>query len=76
MADKDLDATQGTLWSETLIEVAIAAIRKKSPDQRILDILKELRQKKLDDDYVIEKVRKELGDIGANRIKTLYMKVK
>lgn len=76
MANNDLDSTQGTLWSETLIEVAIAAIRKKSPDQRLIEILKELRQKKLNDDYVIEKVRKELGDIGAARIQGLYMKVR
>lgn len=76
MANNDLDSTQGTLWSETLIEVAIAAIRKKSPDQRIIEILKELREKKLDDDYVVEKVRKEIGDIGATRIQGLYMKVR
>lgn len=73
---KNEETLAKTLWSETLIEVLVAALRKKSPDDRVVNILKELKQKKLEEDYIEDKIRRELGDLAAIRVKKLFFKVK
>ena len=73
---KNEETLAKTLWSETLIEVLVAALRKKSPDDRVVNILKELKQKKLEEDYIEDKIRRELGDLAAVRVKKLFFKVK
>ena len=63
-----------TLWSETLIELLIVSLEKEQSDEKITELLKELKQKKFKPDYVVRKVNKSLGEKEANRVKLLMHK--
>jgi len=60
-----------TLWSETLIDMLIASLRANKSDVQIKGLLKECKQKGFKASYLTEKVRKELNDAAAVRIKRL-----
>jgi len=60
-----------TLWSETLIDMLIASLRANKSDAQIKGLLKECKQKGFKASYLTEKVRKELDDAAAVRIKRL-----
>ncbi len=60
-----------TLWSETLVEVLLAALKKNATDAQIKEILKELAEKGFKSDYVINKVSKEMDDAAVKRVRTL-----
>ena len=60
-----------TLWSETLIDMLIASLRANKSDEQIKGLLKECKQKRFKASYLTEKVRKELDDAAAVRIKRL-----
>ena len=63
-----------TLWSETLIELLIVSLEKGQSDEKITELLKELKQKKFKPDYIVKKVTKSLGEKEANRVKLLLPK--
>ncbi len=73
------DATQQTiaktLWSETLIDLLIVSLEKNLSDEKVTELLKELRQKKFKRDYIISKIKKALGEKEANRVKLLLGKL-
>ena len=73
------DATQltiaKTLWSETLIDLLIVSLEKNLSDEKVTELLKELRQKKFKRDYIIGKIKKALGEKEANRVKLLLGKL-
>jgi hypothetical protein len=77
MSDND-DHTQATisktLWSETLIELLIVSLQKGQSDAQIVELLKELKQKKFKPDYIVRKVTKSLGEKEANKVKLLLPK--
>ncbi|MBT7950766.1 MAG: hypothetical protein HN764_04015 [Gammaproteobacteria bacterium] len=77
MSDND-DQTQATiaktLWSETLIELLIVSLEKNLSDEKIVELLKDLKQKKFKPDYIVRKVSKSLGEKQANRVKLLLPK--
>jgi len=60
-----------TLWSETLIDMLIASLKANKSDAQIKGLLKECKQKGFKASYLTEKVRKELSDTAAVRIKRL-----
>ena len=64
-----------TLWSETLIDLLVISLQNNQPDEKVIDLLKELKQKKFKRDYIISKTRKSLGDKEANRVKLLLSKM-
>ncbi len=64
-----------TLWSDTLIEMLIVALKKNKSDDQILELLKDIRAKKFEARYVTGKIRKELDDASAERVKTLMRKL-
>lgn len=74
MSEKD-DLTQQTvaktLWSETLIEMLIVALQKKQSDEKIIGLLRELREKKFKDDYVVDKIDRSMGPDEARRVRSL-----
>ncbi len=74
----DEDATQKTiaktLWSETLIDLLIISLQNEQSDEKVSELLKELRQKKFKRDYIIGKTNKALGEKAANRVKLLLAK--
>ena len=60
-----------TLWSETVIEMLIVALDKQQSDEKVIELLKEVKQKKFKNDYIIGKVDKSLGSTEANRARLL-----
>lgn len=60
-----------TLWSETLIDMLIASLKANKADVQIKGLLKECKQKGFKASYLTEKVRKELDQAAASRIKRL-----
>jgi len=73
------DATQKTiaktLWSETLIDLLIVSLEKNLSDEKVTELLRELKQKKFKRDYIIGKIKKALGEKEANRVKLLLSKL-
>lgn len=66
--DKTVDKT---LWSETLIDLLCAALKGNKSDDQIKGLLIECKQKGFKADYLTAKVRKELDETAASRIKKL-----
>ena len=62
------------MWSETLIDLLIVSLEKGQSDEQIIDLLKEIKQKKFKPDYIVKKVTKSLGEKDANRVKLLLHK--
>ena len=73
MTDEDMTSMTmlKTLWSETLIDILVVALEKKQPDQKIVEILKELRQKRFKASYITDKIRRSLNETEAQRVKKL-----
>ena len=63
-----------TLWSETLIDLLIVSLEKGQTDEQVISLLKELKQKKFNPDYIVRKVNKNLSEKEANRVKLLLLK--
>ena len=63
-----------TLWSETLIELLIVSLQKGQSDAKIIELLKELKQKKFKPDYIVRKVTKSLGESEGDKVKLLLYK--
>jgi CRISPR/Cas system CSM-associated protein Csm4 (group 5 of RAMP superfamily) len=63
-----------TLWSETIIDALIVGLQKKAPDEKIKELVKEIKDKGFKSSYIIEKVTKELGPPAAVRIRQLLGK--
>lgn len=74
MSENDDKTIAKTLWSETLVEILLAALRKGSGDDEISGIIRELREKGFRRNYVVDKVRKEIDDNAARRVRMLLEK--
>lgn len=75
MTDGTTKTVHKTLWSETLIEVLLLALKKNESDNKIIEILKELKQKRFRAGYISDKVRRSLGDTEAARVKKLMSQI-
>lgn len=73
--DTTQHTVQKTLWSDTLIEMLIVALKKEKDDNQIIDLLKEIKGKNFEASYVTGKVRKELDEASADRVKKLMRKL-
>ena len=60
-----------TLWSDTLIDMLVASLKADKSDEQIKGLLKECKQKGFKASYLTGKVRKELDERAATRIKRL-----
>ena len=60
-----------TMWFETLLESLYVALEKNKGNKTILEILRDLRAKGYQNDYLIEKVQKQVGTTAAARLKGL-----
>lgn len=74
MTDNDDKTVAKTLWSETLVEILLAALKKGSGDDEIRGIIRELKEKGFRKSYVIDKVRREIDDNAARRVRLLLEK--
>jgi len=66
--------TPKTLWSETIIELLCIALENNNPDKDIKELLRECRNKGFKSNYLINKVKKEVGEKAALRIKIMLKK--
>ena len=71
MTDGDDKTIAKTLWSDTLIDMLIASLKADKSDDQIKGLLKECKEKGFKASYLTGKVRKELDERAASRIKRL-----
>lgn len=60
-----------TIWSDTLIDMLCASLRANKSDEQIKGLLMECKQKGFKASYLTGKVRKEVDDAAAIRMKRL-----
>ena len=61
-----------TIWSETLIDILLVALKKNSPDDEIIKLLKDLQRKGFKKFYLIDKVTKEVDEAAGRRVRRLF----
>lgn len=71
MTDGDDKTIAKTLWSDTLIDMLVASLKANKSDDQIKGLLKECKGKGFKASYLTGKVRKELDERAATRIKRL-----
>ncbi len=71
MTDGDDKTIAKTLWSDTLIDMLVASLKADKSDDQIKGLLKECKGKGFKASYLTGKVRKELDERAAMRIKRL-----
>jgi len=69
--DADDKTIAKTLWSDTLIDMLVASLRADKSDDQIKGLLKECKEKGFKASYLTGKVRKEIDERAAMRIKRL-----
>ncbi len=67
----DDKTTAKTLWSDTLIDMLVSSLRANKSDKQIKGLLLECKQKGFKASYLTGKIRKELDDAAASRVKRL-----
>ena len=70
-ADHGSATTVKTLWTETILDVLYLALKYEKPDKDVLEVLRYVKLKGCKPAYVIDKVRRKLGDRAAFRVKSL-----
>ena len=70
----DDTTTPKTLWTETLFDILIDALKANQSDKKILDALKDLKQKQVKGVVIVSQIDKKLGKEQAMRVKTLLQK--
>jgi len=60
-----------TMWSETLLESLYVAMEKQKGNKIVIGIIKDLKAKGYENDYLIDKVGKKVGPAAAARLKSL-----
>ena len=69
--DGDDKTIAKTLWSDTLIDMLVASLKADKSDDQIKGLLKECKEKGFKASYLTGKVRKELDERAATRVKRL-----
>lgn len=76
MYDNDEHETVAkTLWSETLIEALCINLKKDKPGAAILEMLREIKAKGFKPDYLNSKIKKDVGEAAAGRVRSLLKNV-
>lgn len=60
-------ADEQTMWSKTLLDGFISGMKKKPTDAWIKDQANELAQRGMSVDYLSKVLRKDVGDVAADR---------
>ena len=60
-----------TMWSETLLESLYVAMEKEKGDKIVVGIIKDLKAKGYENEYLIDKVQKKIGPSAAQRLTVL-----
>ena len=72
--------TSTKLWPrlcgpKRLIEALCINLKKAKPDAAIIEMLREIKAKGFKPDYINSKVKSELGDAAAGRVRSLLKNV-
>ena len=70
----DHTTTPKTLWTETVFEILIDALKANKDDKQIIEALKDLKQKQVKGVVVVSYIDKKLGNEQAMRVKALLQK--
>jgi hypothetical protein len=70
MTEED-DKTAITMWSESLIEGLYIGIAKSGNDNALKDLIRELKEKGYETNYLINKVTTNVGPAEGRRLKAL-----
>ena len=60
-----------TLWSATLIDMLIEALKKDKPDAQVVASVSSLQKRGFNNSYIIRKVRRELDKTKLERLLAL-----
>ena len=75
MPDDEQDKTiTKTLWSETIIDALVIGLQKNVSDEKIKELINEIKAKGYKASYIIDKVTKESGTTARARVKRLLGK--
>lgn len=76
MDDQDATSltTAKTLWTETILEILYQTLKDKKPDNSVIEVLKEVRQKGFKTEQLVEKVEKKVDKQAALRVRALLQK--
>ena len=70
--DTTHDETEAkTMWSEALLESLYTALKAKKDKEVVLDVVKELRGKGYETQYLINKVKSKLGNEQAEQFELM-----
>lgn len=72
--EEDDKTVAKTLWSETLIEALIVGLEKNVSDAKIRELIADLHKKGYENDYIINKVTKELDANAAYRVRQILVR--
>lgn len=75
MSDNTDDKTVAkTLWSDTLIDIFLIALRKNSTDEQMKEIIRDLNAKGYKNDYLVDKAGRDIDENAARRVRLLVNK--
>ncbi len=76
MDDQDATSltTAKTLWTETILEIFYQTLKDKKPDNAVIEVLKEVRQKGFKTEQLIQKVEKKVDKQAALHVRALLQK--
>jgi hypothetical protein len=69
------DTIPKTLWSETIIDILIDALRTGRPDDQIIPVIKGIYSRQFNTSYLLKKVQKELGQQASARVYAIIKKM-
>lgn len=69
--DDDDDTQVMTIWTETVLEILYASLKKNRGDDQIKDALKDVLKKGFKRDDILAKVEKKIGSQASNRVRIL-----
>ncbi len=70
----DNTTTPKTLWTETLFEILVDALKANKSDAHIVEALRNLKEKKVKGVLIVSHIDKKLGQEQAMRVKTLLQR--
>ena len=73
--DGSEDSIPDTLWTATLLDMLIDALRQGQADAKILPLVDGLFYKQFSSRYIFSRVRRELDEAASERLKNLLLKV-
>jgi len=65
------DRYRTTLWTQTLLEVLMDGLRSQKTDRQILDTVVDLTDRGIDEAYLVDAAREQVGAAGGSRLRRI-----